>query len=156
MSGRGAHPLLVLMLALLLQAAAPGPEAIALGERLARSGTLASLIPEITARDTEQLVAAHPELDVADVTALRRIAAETAERGAGQLYAAMGRAYAERLSKADLKRLVAYAEGDLSRRYREAGKGAVVAATAQMQGMDFKKDVAAAFCAKTGKLCPKP
>ena len=62
---------LILALALL---AAPDPtaEALALGRRLAETGTLATLLPLKTAQEREELVAEHPDWSEADKAALRQ------------------------------------------------------------------------------------
>lgn len=141
--------------ALLLLAAAPSAEAETLGLRLARAGTLATLLPMMEAKETEELIASHKELSEADREALRVTAHEVAAKGAERLLAAEGRAYAAALSVEDLRALVAAAESDAAKRMR-AAQPRVIAATMQAAGnIDFKKDVMTAFCAKTGKACPK-
>lgn len=133
----------------------PPAEAVALGTRLAETGTLASLLPMIAAKETDEMVAAHPELSPAEQAELRRTAAATLDAGRARLFAAQGRAYAERLSLADL-RVLAERNGDaVSIRYRAALMPAIAATMGAIGTLDFKGDTLKAFCAKTGKGCPK-
>lgn len=131
----------------------PSAEAVALGTRLAEQGTLASLLPMIAAKETDELVAQHPELTPDEQAELRRTAAATFETGKAKLFAAEGRAFAERLSVADLRVLAARNGDAVSTRYRAALMPVIASAMGAMGSMDFKGDTLAAFCAKTGKGC---
>lgn len=146
-----------MLIGLLMAAAAPSAEAEALGRRLAETGTLSALLPLAARKETEELIAAHPELDDADKAALRAVAAETARGGMDKAVAASGHAYAAALPIEDLKALVAFNESAAARRYRAAQPQAIAATMQALAGLDFKKDVMAAFCARTGKGCaPSP
>ena len=147
--------MLIAAMMLVAQAGAASPEAVALGERLARSGTLAALLPMMVAKETDELVAAHKELTVAEQAALRRTAQATADAGAAKLFAAEGREYAARLSAAELRALVAQAESPAARRLRAVQPQVIAGVMGAMGSMDFKKDAWAAFCAQAGKGCPK-
>ena len=142
----------MILLALLL-AATPTPEAEALGRRLAATGTLAAILPMMIKKDTEELVAAHPELSAPEQADLRATAATVARAGTERLNAAMGHEYASSLSVDDLKALVAYNESPVAKRYRAAIPAATAQAMQAAGKFDFKADVAKAFCAKTKKLC---
>jgi hypothetical protein len=144
----------MLMLALALFAQDPSPEALALGKRLAETGTLAAMLPMVIAEQREELIAEHPEWSDADKAAMRKLADEMAEDGRRRLIAAIGRGYAERLSVADLRVLVVFNEGEAAKRWREATPGAVAAAMQAFGGVGFKDEARATFCAKTGKGCP--
>ncbi|MEA2998384.1 MAG: hypothetical protein QOK17_217 [Sphingomonadales bacterium] len=141
------------ILALALAASTPSPEALRLGRELAESGTLAALLPMVAEKEIGELAAAHPELGETDRAALRATARSTYEAGRARLMDATGRAYAERLSVADLRALVAFNRTPAAAHYRTAMPGAIAAAMQRMGAMDFKKDALAAFCRKTGKLC---
>lgn len=132
----------------------PSAEAVVLGTRLAETGTLASLLPMMAAKETDELVAQHPELSPEDVAELRRVAAATFATGKAKLFAAEGRAYAERLSVADLRVLAARNGDPVSGRYRAAARAVIATAMGTMGGMDFKGDTLAAFCAgkRTGTV----
>ncbi len=146
---------MTVLIALAAAQAPAAPEAQALGRRLAEAGTLASLLPMIAAKETEEMVAAHPELSDADKAKLRSVAAATAKAGSDRLMKAEGDAYAGRLSVEELKALVAFHESPAARRQREV-MPAVIMATMQAAGpIDFKGETLAAFCKETGKACPK-
>jgi hypothetical protein len=133
--------------------ATPDPAAEALGRELAGTGTLAALAPLQARAETEELIAAHPELTPTDQAQLRALAAKTAAAGTERLLGALGHAYAMRLSKADLAAAVAFERSPAAQRMR-AAVPFTIAATMQAVGkMDFKADVRAAFCKDTGKLC---
>jgi len=144
---------MILLAALALAAAAPSAEAERLGIELAQSGTVAALLPLVAKKDIEELVAAHPEFAESDKAALRRSAERTFEAGRTKLMAATGHAYAERLTVAELRALVAFNRSAAAKHYREAMPGAIMAAMQAVGSMDFKKDSLAAFCRETGKLC---
>jgi hypothetical protein len=145
---------MILTLALLLATPDPGAEALALGRRLAETGTLAALLPAITAKETEELVAEHPDWSDADKAALRRVARAVGIDGFERLMTATGNAYASRLTIEDLRTLVAFNEGDAARRWREATPAAMLEAMAKVGELDFKADARKAFCKETGKGCP--
>jgi hypothetical protein len=150
-------PLIALTLALtapgLMVQAAPSAEAEALGVRLAQTGTLAALLPTITAKEREDMVAAHPELSDADKAALRATADELAKAASDRLTAAIGHGYASRLSVEDLRALVAFNESAPAQHWRKATPGAVMEAMQSVGEMHLTEETEAAFCKKTGKLC---
>ena len=142
-----------MIIAMLLLATSPSAEAQALGTRLARTGTLAALLPLMAAKETEELVAQHKELSQAEQGQLRATAQEVATAGAERLFAAEGNAYAANLSVEDLRALVTHSESGAAARMRTA-MPKVIAQTMQSAGsIDFKKETLAAFCQRTGKGC---
>ena len=148
------------MLALLLAAAiaapavSPSPEALRLGEQLARAGTLGTLLPLMAAKESDELVAAHPELDADGRAALRRAAATALAAGERRIFAAEARVFADRLSIADMRKLVARNAESLARRYRAVVPATIAAAAAAIAGFDYKGDAWAAFCAEMPARCP--
>ena len=142
-----------MILALLLAAAEPTPEALKLGRQLAEQGTLASLLPLIKAKETEELLAAHPELSPDEKAALKAVAERVFQTGRSRLMEATGRAYAERLSVRDLRRLVAFHKTGAAQRFQAATPQAIAATLQSVGKLDFKGDVSDAFCRQTGKLC---
>jgi hypothetical protein len=157
MPGRARHDeqeVSMILIALALQAAAPSPEAVDLGTRLARAGSIMSLLPLVAKKETEEVIAAHPELSVAEKQKLRDVAATTFAAGTTRIAAAFGQAYAKRLGVAELRTLVAQAESPAQRRLRAIQPSAMAEAITAVGTLDFKKDVTSAFCRDTGKLCP--
>lgn len=134
----------------------PGEEAITLGRRLAATGTLANLLPLVAQRETEEMIARNPDFTDAERATLRQVARETMQSGMARITDSMGRALAGQLQVADLRLLVAAAETDAARRER-AALPAILTATMQTIGqMDFGRDVRAAMCQRTQRMCPEP
>jgi hypothetical protein len=144
--------MLILLVAAL--AAAPSPEAEALGRRLAATGALETLLPAIAAKETDEVSQQHPELSPGDREALRRTGAAVSAKLRARLAEAVGHQYAVSLSVADLRRLVAFAATPAARHYRAAMPGVTMRGLAAIGQVDFKGELATAFCAQTGKLCP--
>lgn len=133
--------------------AEPDAEALALGRALAESGTLASLLPLVIAKDTAELVAEHMALTPAERERLRAIAARVGAEGTARLMTAHGRAYAQRLTLAELRELAAQIRSPAWEAYRKAQPGAIAATMASVGSLDFKADVRKALCAEMGKGC---
>jgi len=144
--------------ALLLLAAAaaqPSAEALKLGRQIAESGTLATVLPLVQRKETEELVGAHAELSTEDKARLRETARRVYEQGRERLMQAEARSYASRLSVGDLRAVVAFQASAAGKRYRSAIPAVVGDTMQQIGKMDFKGDVLAAYCKETGKLCGK-
>lgn len=133
--------------------AAPSAEAEALGVRLARGGSVMALLPLVGAKESEELVAAHPELSPGEKQALREAGRRTLAAGMTRIENAFGRAYARRLSLDELRTLVAQVESPAQVRLRAIQPTAMAEALAAIGTLDFKGDTRAAFCRDTGKLC---
>lgn len=146
---------MALMLALALAAAAPSAEAEALGRRVANAGLLGTLLPMIVKKDTDELVAAHKELTAAEQAELRRLAEATGKAGIDKALNANGHAYAEAISVAELQAVAAFLESPAGLRFRASQPQVIAGTVAALGEMDFKKDVAAAYCRQTGKLCDR-
>ena len=142
-----------MVIALLVAAAQPSAEAMKLGREIAESGTMASFIELVQAKETDELVEAHSELSDSDKTKLRATAHRVYLIGRERLMQATAGAYADKLSVNDLRTIAAFWKSPAGQRYR-ASIPAVIAATVQSVGdMDFKGDVTAAYCKESGKLC---
>ena len=148
-----------MVIAFLLAGAAaagqPSAEAQRLGRELANHGTLAALLPMMKAKEVDELVAAHGELGPADKAKLRDVAERTFDQGRERIISATGRAYAQRLSVADLRRLAAFYRTPAAGRFQAALPSVIAETVAGLGKMDFKGDVMAAYCKETGKLCGK-
>ena len=144
-----------MVIALLLAAAQPSPEALALGRKLAETGTLASLLPMIQQKETEELVADNPRLSAAEKDRLRATARRVYQTGLNRLMDAEALAYAKRLSIRDLRAAVSFQSSPAGRRARAAMPGVIGDTMKSVGNMDFKGDVRAAYCKETGKLCGK-
>jgi hypothetical protein len=145
-----------MVIALLLLAAAtaqPSAEAIRLGQEIARSGTLAALLPLMKDQQTQELLAAHPELGPAEQSKLRATADRVFASGRKRILDGEARAYAANLSLADLRVVAAYYRTGAARRMQAALPKVIAETMHSMQGLDFKADVAADYCKETGRLC---
>lgn len=151
--------MLTLVMALMMQATAPvapaGAEAEALGRRLAASGTLASILPMMIEKDLSELAAEDKTLTAAERETLLAVGREEGKAGADQLMTVMGSGYAKRLSVADLRVLVAQSEDSATQRLRAATPDVIAGAMGALGQIDLKKNVAAKFCAQTGKMCER-
>jgi hypothetical protein len=138
---------------LLLAAAAPSTEALALGRRIAEHGTLAGLLPLMQRKETDELVDAHPELSATDQASLRATAARVYQASREKLMAAEGRAWAEQLTISEMRAVLVFQDGAAGKRYRAATPSVIAATMKSIGEMDFKGDVQTAYCKETGKLC---
>jgi hypothetical protein len=146
---------MVSLIALALAAAAPSTEALALGRQIAEHGTLGSILPLLQRKETEELIAAHPELNAVEQAKLRADAERIYEAGRAKLMRAEGRAWAEQLTLAEMRAVLAYQNSAAGKRYR-AVTPTVIGSTMRAVGqIDFKGEVLAAYCKETGKLCAK-
>jgi hypothetical protein len=111
------------------------------------------MLPAIAAKETEDVIAEHPELSPTDRVVLRNTARTVVARQRQALIAAIGHLYAETLSVADLRELAAFNRTPAAQRYRAAMPKVTLQALAGIGNVDFKGDLARAFCERTGKLC---
>jgi len=146
----------MILATLALLASAPSAEAERLGIEVAKLGTLASLLPIVTAKEAEELVAEHPELGDSEKRDLRDMATRVANDTRVRLRRLTGHAYATRLIEGDMRAILAFDASPAGRAYRAAIPPAIVETVQNAGKVDYKGDVLAAFCAKTGKACPKP
>jgi hypothetical protein len=65
------------------------------------------------------------------------------------------RAYATNLSTDDLRVIAQFHRTAAAKRLQAALPKVIESTMQSMQGLDFKADVAAAYCKETGKLCGK-
>jgi hypothetical protein len=145
----------VVILLMLAAAASPSAHAVALGRQIAERGTLATLLPMIQQKETEELVIAHPELSAGERAKLRSTAQRVYQAGRDRLLQAEAQGWAGQLSVRELRAVLSFQNSAAGTRYRAAAP-AVVATTMKAIGkMDFKDDVLAAYCRETGKLCSK-
>ncbi len=144
----------MLMIAVMMMAAEPSAEAIALGREMANVGTLATILPMIEKTETEVLVAEHPELSPAEQVSLRDVAHATFLVGQERALAADAHAYASHLSIGDLRALVTFSRTDAAKRLRAAMPTIAAATMHELGAIDFKGEVRSAYCKETGKLCP--
>lgn len=147
---------IILMLAAAAAAAAPAepsPEAVRLGVEIAEHGTLAALLPLKQQQDIAELLAEDKSLSAAQQTQLKTTTESLYAAAQRRLFTATGRAYAERLSLADLRRIAAFYRSPAAARFQAAVPVAIVQTMKAVGDLDLKKEARAAFCKDTGKLC---
>lgn len=146
---------MVIMLFLAAAAAQPSAEAIRLGNEIARHGTLAALLPLKEQQDIAELLAEDKGLSAAEQAQVRATVKRLYAEGEERLFNATGRAYAERLSLADLRRVAAFYRTGAAKRFQDAVPAAIIATMQSVGEVDIKKDARLATCKDTGKLCGK-
>lgn len=135
---------------------APTADAEALGRQVAASGTLSALLPLLIAKETEEMIGQHPDLDAAGKARLRAVAADTAKTAIDRMLGAVGHQYALRLSVADMTALVAFNQSASAKAWRAAEPQVIVATMQTVDGFDFKAEAWAAYCRGPGVTCPPP
>ncbi len=144
-----------LLLALVFAASAPSAEAQRLGLKLAEQGTLASLLPLLKAKETEELLREDPKLTGEERTKLRATADRVFIAGYDRLMKATGDAYAQQLSIRDLRALANFYASPVAQRYRSAMPDVIMETMKSVGQMDFKGDVRKAYCAQAQRLCTR-
>ncbi len=145
----------IMLAAMMATAPTPTAEAEALGRRLAAAGALASIAPLLVEKDLADLAGEDPSLTAADRATLLEIGREEGRQGTERLTAALGHAYASRLTVPELKQLVAQNESAAARRLRAIMAPSVAETMAAIGQVDLKKDTVAAFCKRTGRTTGK-
>jgi len=144
-----------MVIALLLAAAQPSTEALRLGNEIARHGTLAALLPLKEKQDTAELLAEDKSLSVTERAKVQATVKRLYADEAKKLFSATGRAYAERLSLADLRTIAAFYRTGASKRFQAVVPAAIMTTMKAVGEVDLKKDARTDFCKETGKLCAK-
>ena len=144
-----------MVIALLLAASQPSAEALRLGNEIARHGTLAALLPLKEQQDTAELLAEDATLSAAEQAKVRATVKRLYAEESKKLFAATGRAYAERLRLADLRTIAAFYRTGASKRFQAVVPAAIMTTMKAAGDVDLGKDARATICKDTGKLCAK-
>lgn len=107
-------------------ASPPSSEAQRLGRTIAEHGTLASLLPVMEVKETEELLSEDPTLTDAEKTQLRATAKQVFRVSYDRLMTATGKAYAEQLDISDLRALARFYESPVAGRYAGALQAGVM------------------------------
>lgn len=142
-----------LLFALVVAADVPSAEAQRLGRSLAEQGTLASLLPSIKSKETDELLKEDPKLTAAERAQLRATADRIFKASFDRVMDATGNAYAQQLSIRDLRALTKFYASPVGARYRAATPTVILSTMKTVGQMDFKGEVRKAFCANTKRLC---
>lgn len=131
----------------------PRAETLALGREIASHGTLATLIPLMAKKEAEELIEKQVGLSDAEKDALRRIAANRSQARLGELLDAQAAIYAQEMSATELQALVDFVRSDAAKKQNALQPKLIIGSMAVLDGVDFKDEVMAEFCAQTGKGC---
>ena len=104
-------------------------------------------------KEIAELEASHPELSQSERVALRATARRVFRDDLATLIKSEAAAFASQLSISDMRSIADFETSAAGRRYRAATPAVVGIVMQSMSKIDYKKDVTAAFCAQTGKLC---
>jgi hypothetical protein len=137
-------------------AAAPAPLSpaqAALGRRLAELGDFNAMIGAMGHAEIEGMAANTPDLTDAERARLRQVGERVLATGRARILDAVGNAYARHFSADQLRAIIAFLESPAGRAYVGALPQILPDIAAATQGIDLGRDVRAAFCRETGKLC---
>jgi hypothetical protein len=135
-------------------APAPLPAAqAALGRRLAELGDFNAMIGAMGHAEIEGMAANMPDLTDAERARLRQVGERVLASGRARILGALGDAYGRHFTADQLRAIIAFLESPAGRAYVGALPQLLPEIAAATQGVDLGRDVRAAFCRETGKLC---
>jgi hypothetical protein len=125
----------------------------ALGRRLAELGDFNAMIGAMGHAEIEAMAANMPDLTDAERARLRQVGERVLASGRARLLGAVGDAYGRHFTAGQLRAIIAFLESPAGRAYVGALPQLLPEIAAATQGVDLGRDVRAAFCRETGKLC---
>jgi hypothetical protein len=129
------------------------PGQAALGRRLAELGDLNAILIFAGHAEIERTAATTPGLTDAERARLREVGERVAGAQRMRILAAAGDVYARHFTAAQLRAIIAFLESPPGRAYVGALPQVLPRVAAAMEGVDLGREVRAAFCRETGKLC---
>lgn len=164
LASSSAAALLAIAAAAPAAAQAPGPAPVAapaplpaaqaaLGRRLAELGDFNAIIGAMGDAEIEALAANTPDLTDAERARLRQVGEGVLAAGRARVLTAIGDAYGRHFTADQLRGIIAFLESPAGRAYIGALPQLLPEIAAATQGIDLGRDVRAAFCRETGKLC---
>lgn len=138
--------------------AAPAPAPLppaqaALGRRLAELGDFNAIIGAMGHAEIERMATNTPDLTDAERARLRQVGEAVLATGRGRALTLVGDIYAHHFTADQLTAIVAFLESPPGRAYVGALPRLLPQMAMSMQGVDLGRDIRAAFCRETGKLC---
>lgn len=143
----------MMLLALILQAAAPDSAKLALARQVAEAGALVSFLPLVAEKDLADLTAEDTTLTAAQRAQVVATGQRIVATRRAQLIDAFARGYAERLSSAELSALARAVKQPEWVHKRAVDLPVTMAALKAVGEVDLKKETAAATCAEAHLLC---
>ena len=132
---------------------APDAEKLALATEVAAASPLATIGPLQTAAEVENIIAAHPELTADEADRVRALGKQRADELGQQALATEAAALADALTVEDLRAIAAFQRSTAAANHRAALPQVAMAVMQSLDGLDFRGEVQAAYCAESGKLC---
>jgi hypothetical protein len=137
-------------------AAAPAPlpaAQAALGRRLAELGDFNAIIGAMGHAEIEGMATEMPDLTDAERARLRQVGEGVLASGRARILALVGDIYGRHFTADQLRAIIAFLESPAGCAYVGALPQLLPQIAMAMQGVDLRRDVRAAFCRETGKLC---
>ena len=135
-------------------APAPRPAALAaLGRRRAELGDLNAILGFAGHAEIERAATTTPGLTDAERARLRQVGERVVGAQRARILDVAGNVYARRFTAPQLRAMIAFLESPPGRAYVGALPQLLPQGAAAMEGVDLGRDVRAAFCRETGKLC---
>jgi hypothetical protein len=133
-------------------AALPAAQA-ALGRRLAELGDFNAIVGAMGHAEIEAMATGTPDLTAAERARLRQVGEGVLASGRARMLAIVGDIYGRHFTAGPLRAIIAFLESPPGRAYVGALPQLLPRIAMAMQGVDLRRDVRAAFCRETGKLC---
>ncbi len=133
----------------------PIDDARRLGHELAAGGVVATLVPMLAEKDLVDLAAEDQSLTGSEREQLLVLGRARAKAGLDHLLSALGDAYATSLSGSEMRILIEQNASPARQHWLAIQPASIQQAVAALEGLDLKKDTAAEFCGRTGKLCDR-
>jgi hypothetical protein len=137
-------------------AAAPTPlpaAQAALGRRLAELGDFNAIVGAMGHAEIEAMATGTPDLTGAERARLRQVGEGVLTSGRARMLTIVGDIYGRHFTAGQLRAIIAFLESPSGRAYVGALPQLLPQIAMAMQGVDLRRDVRAAFCRETGKLC---
>lgn len=131
-------------------------EKLALAMEIAAVSPLAVIGPLQTAAEVEDIIASNPDLTPDEQDRLRAIGKARAEELGREAQATEAAALADILSLEDLRAIAEFERSEAAAHHRAATPQVAMRVMQGLEGLDYKGEVRAAFCAEAGKLCEAP
>ena len=147
----------MLLAMMMLAAAEPGAEALALGRELSERGTLAVLLNVAEAKDKADLAAKNPGMSGADKAALDAAVTQAYAAERDRLFDADARSFATNLSVEDLRALVAFSRTKAAESQRSAMPKIITSTVSQVGQIDLAGTARTTYCKgrEAQPLCKK-
>jgi len=129
------------------------PARVALGRRLSELGDFNAIIGTMGNGEIERMATSTPGLTEAERARLRQVGQGVLARERARILPLVGDIYARHFTTEQLNAIIAFLESPPGRAYVGAFPRLLPQIAVAMQNVDLGREVRAAFCRETGKLC---